>query len=107
TARHFECPYLRIPVDMSRVIWIMTANNLEGIPAPLRDRARLFILPNLSATDAIAHFDRLTAGCEWEAERDRCRIFIERMSARPEGISLRQIGKLVDALRDPIAPLYQ
>ncbi|SFM72033.1 ATPase family associated with various cellular activities (AAA) [Thioclava dalianensis] len=107
TARHFECPYLRIPVDMSRVIWIMTANNLAGIPAPLRDRARLFILPNLSATDAIAHFDRLTVGCGWETERDRCRIFIERMSRRPEGISLRQIGKLVDALHGPIAPLYQ
>jgi hypothetical protein len=56
---------------------------------------------------AIAHFDRLTAGCEWETEHDHCRIFIERMSARPEGISLRQIGKLVDALRDPIASLYQ
>jgi len=35
------------------------------------------------------------------------RIFIERMSARPEGISLRRIGKLVNALRDQIASLYQ
>ncbi|MCL3883570.1 AAA family ATPase [Marivita sp. GX14005] len=107
TARHFECPFHRIAFDMSRVVWIMTANDVDRIPAPLRDRSRLFILPKLSAVDAIRHFDRLTADCEDEAGRDRCRVFIEKMSHRSEGISLRQIGMLADTLNVPAAPLYQ
>jgi DNA polymerase III delta prime subunit len=98
SARHFECPFYRIPFDLSRVNWVMTANTLEHIPAPLRDRARLFILPKLSAEDAIAHFDWLTTNSEDEQGRTRCRDFIERMIARPEGLSLRQIRQLADAL---------
>lgn len=107
TAQHYECPFYRIPFDMSRVVWIMTANNADRIPAPLRDRSRLFILPKLSAVDAVRHFDRLTADCGDEAGRNRCRVFIEQMSGRSEGISLRQIGMLADALNVPAAPLYQ
>lgn len=105
TARHFECSYYRVPFDMSRVVWIMTANDLDGIPAPLRDRSRLFILPKLSAADAVAHFDRLTSDCTDEAERVRCRMFISDMCARPNGISLRQIRQLADVLRAPVTPL--
>ncbi|WP_376871835.1 AAA family ATPase [Albirhodobacter sp. R86504] len=56
TAQHFECPYHRIPFNMSRVNGIMTANDADRIPPPLRDRSRLFILPKLSGPDATAHF---------------------------------------------------
>lgn len=98
TAKTFECPFHRIPFDMSRVVWIMTANEVERIPEPLRDRSRVFILPKLSAADAVAHFERLTAGCADAAEQERCRDFIDQMSGRPEGISLRQIGMLATAL---------
>ncbi|WP_323040006.1 AAA family ATPase [Gemmobacter sp.] len=101
SARHFECPFYRISFDLSRVNWVMTANTLDHIPAPLRDRARLFILSKLSAEDAVAHFDLLTADSEDEQGRSRCRDFIERMIARPEGLSLRQIRQLADALNAP------
>lgn len=98
TARHFECAYLRVPLDMSRVVWIMTANEIERVPAPLRDRARVFILPKLSGDDALAHFDQLTAECDERQALDRCRGFISKLSAQPTGISLRQIQKLADAI---------
>ena len=98
SARHFECPFYRVRFDLSRVCWVMTANTPEHIPAPLRDRARLFILEKLTAEDAIAHFDELTADCEDEQGRAQCRDFIERMAGRPEGLSLRQIRQLADAL---------
>lgn len=101
TARHFECPYFRVPFDMSRVVWIMTANEVERIPAPLRDRSRLFVLPRLSARDAVAHFDRLTSGLDDRHNLDRCRAFIGQMSARPEGISLRQLQQLSDTVNAP------
>ncbi|WP_458791611.1 AAA family ATPase [Yoonia sp. MH D7] len=99
TARHFECPFYRIPFNMRRVNWVMTANDVDRIPAPLRDRSRLFILPKLSAADAIKQFDMLTLDCADEEGRDSCRVFIKRMSARSEGISLRQVGQLADVMR--------
>lgn len=101
TARHFECPYHRIRFDMSRVVWVMTANDVDRIPPPLRDRSRLFVLSKLTAADAVAHFDRLTSGLEDEHDLDRCRAFISRMCALPEGISLRQIQQLADTVNAP------
>ena len=102
TARHFECAYLRVPLDMSRLVWIMTANEIERVPAPLRDRARIFILPKLTAKDAIAHFDRLTAGHDDRMLADRCHSFIANMCAQPGGISLRQIQQLAGAVQAPM-----
>ncbi|KMK67571.1 hypothetical protein [Puniceibacterium sp. IMCC21224] len=88
---------------MNRVNWIMTVNDIDLVPAPLRDRARVFHLAGLQAENAIGHFDRLTASCDTTAERDQCRAFILRMADGPRGISLRQIKQLADVLMAPIA----
>ncbi|WP_324754342.1 AAA family ATPase [Roseovarius sp. Pro17] len=104
TSCRFECPFFRVPIDMSHAVWIMTANDPDRIPAPLRDRARVFHLSALTPNDAVAHFERLTLGTEDQHECDQCKVFIERMAKTPKGISLRQIGQLVDALKAPIAP---
>ena len=37
--------YLQAPVDLSHVVWIATANSLDGIPVPLRDRCRILQVP--------------------------------------------------------------
>lgn len=101
TARHFECPCHRVPFDLSRIVWIMTANDVDCIPAPLRDRSRLFLLPKLSAEDATAYFDRMSPHDPEGAEHERCRAFIARMAELPHGISLRQIQHLSNALITP------
>ncbi|WP_303482294.1 AAA family ATPase [Celeribacter halophilus] len=33
TAAHWPCPYFRVSFDMSWIIWVMTANSLDGLPA--------------------------------------------------------------------------
>ncbi|EDQ05786.1 Lon protease 2 [Sulfitobacter indolifex] len=104
TAQQFECPFHRLPFDMSRVVWIMTANDAVLIPAPLRDRARVFHLQDLNAEDAVDHFDRLTSHCCDQGELDQCRAFIARMTEAPRGISLRQIRQLVEALQVSSVP---
>jgi ATP-dependent Lon protease len=38
----WECPYTRRTYNMSQISWIMTANESDGIPAPLFDRCRVF-----------------------------------------------------------------
>lgn len=39
-------PALELTVDLSHLNWILTANSLSDIPAPLRDRCRIVHVPN-------------------------------------------------------------
>jgi hypothetical protein len=105
SSRRFECPYHRLPFDLSRVNWIMTSNDANLIPAPLRDRARVFHLAGLKPDEAVAVFERMTLSNDDPSARPDCRAFIRRIAARPEGISLRQIRQLADAATEPPRPL--
>ncbi|WP_414472888.1 AAA family ATPase [Microvirga sp. M2] len=45
TACRFHDPYVQAPCDISHVTWLMTANTLDGLSAPLRDRCRVIPFP--------------------------------------------------------------
>ncbi|MFI3257590.1 MAG: endopeptidase La [Spirochaetales bacterium] len=42
--KNFRDHYLDLPFDVSNILFILTANTLEGIPGPLRDRAEIIQL---------------------------------------------------------------
>ncbi|MCA9551413.1 MAG: endopeptidase La [Myxococcales bacterium] len=49
----FRDHYLNLPFDLSRVMWVATANVVDTIPPPLRDRMELIHLPGYDIREKV------------------------------------------------------
>ena len=63
----FRDNYLALPFDLSRVVFIATANVLEAIPGPLRDRLEVIEIPGYTDEDKLAIAKRYLVGRQLSA----------------------------------------
>ena len=65
--------YAGVPVDLSEVMWIGTANNLAAMPPPLRDRMDVIEVPGYTDEEKVAivrrHLDRIIEDSGLAVER--------------------------------------
>lgn len=94
TARAFEDSFIRQPVNMGLINWILTANDLEGVSGPLRDRCVVVHIDPLKADD----FEYLARRQIEQRELDPDLIGPMMRGFRTGQIkSLRRLNKLLDA----------
>lgn len=99
SAKQFECPNYRVIFDLSRVNWILTANDLDRVPAPLQDRCEVFRIPEVTPITAALMFDTLTRDRpDIEPDiREIARDAVITAAAR-SSISLRQIQRILEKM---------
>jgi ATP-dependent Lon protease len=109
----FEDNYLGVPFDLSRVFFIGTANVLESIPGPLRDRLEVIELPGYTEEEKLEIAKRYLvrrqlASCGLKA--GQCRIGVRalkelvRYYTREAGV--RQLEREIGALCRHAATLF-
>jgi ATP-dependent Lon protease len=79
----FRDNYIAVSFDLSRVMFIGTANVLDTIPGPLRDRMEVIALPGYTAEEKLQIADRYLVGKQ----------------RRASGLTEEQCGITDDALR--------
>ena len=110
----FSDRYLDVPFDLSQVLFIATANYMDGVPEPLRDRMEVISLPGYTEREKLEIAKRYLLGrqleenglkpeqCEWQDEAFR-RIINDYTHEAGVRELERQIGAVCRAVAAQVA----
>jgi len=90
----FRDNYLAVPFDLSRVMFVCTANVLDTIPGPLRDRMEVIQLPGYTAQEKLQIARRYLVARQLESaglKPEQCEITDEALAAIVDGYT-REAG---------------
>ena len=90
SAKAWRCPYTELEIDLSRVSWVFTANDVGAVSAPLRDRCRVIM--------ADAPTDAQIAGYVRARLSDQDPQVIRAAADAVAGKSMRLATRVVDAV---------
>jgi hypothetical protein len=104
TSRRFLDPSLQVECDLSCVSFVGTANSLDPLPAPLRDRMRAISVPEPTAEDLDALLPLVTN--DVACERGMAAAWVEPLDGVERALiadnwpggSLRQLRRLVETV---------
>ena len=102
----FRDNYLGVPFDLSRVVFIATANVIDNVPPPVRDRMEIIDLPGYTREEKLQIAQRYLVSRQREANglnEDQCEITVEALAGiianytREAGVRQleREIGRVM------------
>lgn len=95
TAMEYRCPYLKAPVDVSYVSWLICANSLKGINPAVLDRVRIINVDPPKGQALRRYAARVFDGVEMTgSDIDEIIRLVE--SGK---ISIRSMGRIADVMR--------
>lgn len=62
TSCHFHDEFIDLDIDASQIFWVLTANSLDGIPAPLLNRMAVYEVPKPTQEQNAGIAQRMYAG---------------------------------------------
>ena len=104
TSRRFLDPSLQVECDLSMISFVATANSLDPLPSPLRDRMRAISVPEPAAEDLDALLPLVMT--DVARERGMAAAWVEPLDGTERGLiaenwpggSLRQLRRLVETV---------
>jgi ATP-dependent Lon protease len=99
TAARFRCPASGLDCDLSRILWIATANEGDRIDPVLRSRLEAVEVPALDRDDLEQYVDLVIP----EEDRGTVRRMLADLPVGPR-LTLRHVRRLADRLRGSYRP---
>lgn len=94
----WECPFYRVSFDLSAISWILTSNNLDQVPEPLRTRCHVIECPHLLQHQLVQVAERIgVKACLSDLSLDAALTVIEQAYSRMQRpMNLRDVGRIID-----------
>lgn len=105
TSRAFHDEFIDVDLDASQVFWVLTANNLEGIPPALLSRMAVYEVPAPTLEQAASIAQRVYAGLLRELKLDKMDVELpDSVLDKLSQVSPREMRKtLLDGLGFAVA----